>query len=113
MPHNITLDCGQSRTCTYFQLYGPDGHSLMMEGPATVARWEGKPPRLLVFGRTFAEVVEGYRPQSPTLVHDEATITDKGARLVVRYALRRGWQVTECTAGHPLADILPEGWGAP
>lgn len=96
-------------------VYGPDGHQLALQGPATVMRWgpQAGAVRFASFGRTFGYASE-HRTHSGNILWDEATITDKGTRRIVVYALnKRGWQVAECTVDHPLRDILPDGWGRP
>lgn len=91
-------------------VYGPDGHQLALSGPATVMRWN---PNFAIFGRTFGVAIE-HQPHSCNILWDAATITAKGTARIVAYALnKRGWQITECTAAHPLRDILPDGWGGP
>lgn len=106
---------GLDRHCAEFlRVEGPDGHDLSMQGPTLVARWlyPDAERTMLVFGRTRAPI-SNYRSHTGNILWDGASIDEAGARRIVAYALRRGWQVTECTAGHPLADILPDGWGTP
>lgn len=98
-------------------VYGPDGHQLALEGRYVVTHirrgpaWKGD-ASYVHFGRTCGNVTS-HCTQHGNILWDSFRASDEVARRLVRYALRRGWQVTECTADHPLRDILPDGWGAP
>lgn len=65
-----------------------------------------------VFGRTCGDV-DNVTHHTMGLIWSGFSADEQVARRLVRYAVNRGWKLTECTADHPLRDLWPGQMGEP